>query len=857
MPHCASTVMVVDDDPTARRLVSKAFRKSGLLVLEASNGLEALELFKGSHCDIVLLDVVMPGMDGFETCRSLRNMANGGGAVPIVMVTGADDVESISRAYEAGATDFITKPINWLILAQRVRYILRASDTMAELHKSKALLANAQRIAGLGSWVLDTASGRLQCSRETFGIFGLAEEAPVLTCEDLFKHIAVEDRIALQSMLKQAIFVGKPFKLDNGIAPPNAPRRFISQQVEVVANPATPGAVQLIGIVQDISARKQAELFELDRNRVLEMIIRNHSLQEILKEVTQLIKRQKPETGCAVFLLRRGRLQLGASSGLPEELVNAIGSQDLVAGNSCAAAAACYEQTITVADVESSPFWETHQQTALESGIKSGCSVPVFSGLGSVLGIVSLYCSKPSHPSQEDLKLLDAVCKLAAIAIEQRQLSEQLAHQARHDALTGLPNRASLKEFAQQLVAPCAVTEKSAIMFIDLDRFKHVNDSLGHGAGDKLLRQVAERLKECIRSNDILVRMGGDEFLIILNGVEGRDAAERIATRVLELLKNPFALDAREVRIGASIGLSLYPDDGADFEALQRSADIAMYRAKNRGGNQFQFYSPEMNAMLLERLEIENELRKTMERNELELYYQPLFTIDERTVCGVEALLRWNHPVLGRIPPMKFIPIAEESGLIVAIGEWVLREACRQNVVWQHMGYPPFPVSVNISAIELMKPDFIDLITRALEESGLEPRWLQIEITEGVLLDNLDSAAERLNEVRKLGVSVAIDDFGTGYSSMTYLHRLPTDCLKIDRSFVNDLEGSDDLSSRSLALIKAIISLAQNLGLRIIAEGIENQCQETTLRSLGCKIGQGYFFKEPAPASEICKLLKG
>ena len=844
-------ILIVDDDPVARILAAKSLKKCGFAVAEASSGKQALDTFKVEKPAIVLLDVVMPGMDGFETCRALRERSAGDPSLAIVMVTGADDLESINKAYDAGATDFIAKPINWLILTQRVRYILRAGLTLAELEKSKALLANAQRIAHLGSWELDLETGSLLCSWEMFEIFSLDPSRTDLRYDDLLGHVTTEYLNTLKSMVNQARFLGKPFKLDHCVSRPDGIQRFVSQQVEVVSDKATGRILRLVGIVQDITARRQAELFEADRNRVMELIIRNHPLQEILFEIAELMRRQKPEMGCAVFLFEDDQLNPGGASGVVDAFLDNVASNPVGPKGNSASAAAYYAQTMTACDTETSPLWEKQRALALDNGIRADCSVPFFSGLGTVLGTLTLVSPKVFHPSQDELKLFDAVCKLAAVAVEQRQLSEQLAHQARHDALTGLPNRASLKDLRQQIASRSTQDERVAVMFIDLDRFKHVNDSLGHSTGDLLLKKVAARLQKCIRGHDTLIRMGGDEFMIILDPIDDREVAGRVASRVLDLLKKPFMIDDQEIHIGASIGLSILPEDGEDLEILQQNADVAMYRAKNHGGNQFQFFVPEMNTLLLKRLEIENELRKALERNELELHYQPQFKMGDKKLCGVEALIRWNHPELCRIAPMQFIPVAEESGLIIRIGSWVLIDACSQNAEWQEKGYPPFPVAVKISAVELMSPHFVETVEKALKQSNLAPQWLQLEIAETVLLENRDATIERLEEIRKLGVSIAVDDFGTGYSSMSYLQRLPIDCLKIDRTFIKELEGAEDLSLRARALIQAIVVLAQNLGLRVVAEGIESHSQQALLSSIGCEIGQGYLFEEPITAGEI------
>jgi diguanylate cyclase (GGDEF)-like protein/PAS domain S-box-containing protein len=844
-------ILIVDDDPVARILAAKSLKKAGFAVAEASNGKQALDIFEVEKPAIVLLDVVMPEMDGFETCRTLREKSVGDPSLAIVMVTGADDLESINRAYDAGATDFIAKPINWLILTQRVRYILRAGLTLAELEKSKALLASAQRIAHLGSWELDLETGSLLCSREMFEIFGLGPTRADLHYDDLLEHVTAEYLNTLKSMVNQARFLGKPFKMEHAITRTDGVERFVFQQVEVVSDKSSGRIQRLVGIVQDITARRRAELFEADRNRVMELIIRNHPLPEILSEIAELVKRQKPQMGCAVFLFEDDRLNLGGSSGVADAFLDTAASNPVGPKGNSASAAAYYAQTMMACDTETSPLWEGQRSLALDNGIRADCSVPFFSGLGTVLGTLTLVSPKVFHPSQDELKLFDAVCKLAAVAIEQRQLSEQLAHQARHDALTGLPNRASLKDLRQRVASRSTQNEQVAVMFIDLDRFKQVNDSLGHSTGDLLLKKVAARLKKCTRGHDTLVRMGGDEFMIILDRIDNREVAGRAATRVLDLLKKPFMINDQEIHIGASIGLSVLPEDGQDLEILQQNADVAMYRAKNQGGNQFQFYVPEMNTLLLKRLEIENELRKALERNELELHYQPQFKMGDKRICGVEALIRWNHPELGRIAPIQFIPVAEESGLIIRIGNWVLTGACRQNAEWQERGYPPFPVAVKVSSVELMSPHFVETVEMALRQVNLAPQWLQLEIAETVLLENRDETIERLEEIRKLGVSIAVDDFGTGYSSMSYLQRLPIDCLKIDRTFIKEIEGAEDLSLRSRALVQAIVSLAQNLGLRVVAEGIESHSQQALLSSIGCEIGQGYLFEEPITAGEV------
>jgi len=464
---------------------------------------------------------------------------------------------------------------------------------------------------------------------------------------------------------------------------------------------------------------------------------------------------------------------------------------------------------------------------------------------------------KPYVHQEADRRLLEMTANLAAVAVEQRTLTERLAHLAHHDVLTGLPNRLLASDRLEGALARCnRHQERTALVYIDLDRFKHINDTLGHHAGDILLRQVAERLQGCTRKSDTLARMGGDEFMVILNRILDFGDVSKAAQRILTALVTPFTIEGRRLHIGASLGISVYPDHGLDAGTLHKCADIAMYSAKNEGGNRFRYYTEEMNALVVERLEIENDLRKALERGEFELFFQPQFNLSTKSVDGVEALLRWDHPERGRIPPARFIPIAEETGLIIPIGSWVLRKACEQNKAWQEAGYPPFRMAVNVSALQVIQPGFVDEITAVLADTGLDPRWLEIEITESVLMQDMEVVARVLEQVRSLGVSVAIDDFGNGYSSLSYLQRLPVDCLKIDQSFIKEIEQLGEFSMRSRTLIRTFVNLAGSLGVRLLAEGIESDGQFQYLSEIGCEVGQGFLLGMPMPATHIENLCR-
>jgi diguanylate cyclase (GGDEF)-like protein/PAS domain S-box-containing protein len=426
---------------------------------------------------------------------------------------------------------------------------------------------------------------------------------------------------------------------------------------------------------------------------------------------------------------------------------------------------------------------------------------------------------------------------------------EQLEYQANYDSLTRLPNRNLLRERLQQSIARGI---DLAVVFIDLDGFKNVNDSLGHSVGDRLLGVVAERLARCAQISDTVARHGGDEFVIVLTELVDKDALIQWMERVRAMISEPVMLDGTELYVGCSMGASLFPQDGEDVETLLKKADLAMYRAKDMGRNTFQFYQPEMNASVGARLSLERRLRRALRDGEFLLHYQPQVDIGTGRIVGMEALVRWLDPDAGLVPPSAFIPVAEESGLIGPLSEWVLREACRQNKAWQDEGLPPARVSVNLSARQFQQRDIAKLVMSILDETGLDPRYLELELTESTIMRNAEEAVVMLNELHALGIGLAIDDFGTGYSSLSYLKRLPVDRLKIDRSFVSDIGASADDET----ITSAIIALAHSLDLQVIAEGVETTTQLEFLKKRACHEMQGYFFARPLPHDAIPHLLQ-
>jgi diguanylate cyclase (GGDEF)-like protein/PAS domain S-box-containing protein len=438
--------------------------------------------------------------------------------------------------------------------------------------------------------------------------------------------------------------------------------------------------------------------------------------------------------------------------------------------------------------------------------------------------------------------------------ITTRKKAEALIiHSSEHDFLTGLPNRMLLNDRVNQAIRSARrYSRKVAVLFLDLDGFKHINDSLGHPTGDKLLQSVGKRLVDCVRGSDTVSRQGGDEFVVLLSEEEDSDDASIAARRMLRAVAEAHFIDQHDLHVTCSVGISLYPDDGLNAETLIKNADTAMYQAKENGRQTFQFFKSAMNVRAVERQSIEEGLRRALERQEFVVHYQPKINLKTGRIIGAEALLRWTHPIRGPVSPAQFIPVAEDCGLILPIGTWVLREACQQAQAWVAAGLPMGTMAVNISAIQLREENFVDSVFAIFKETGLDPRLLEVELTESVLMKHAESTASILKALRARGVQVAVDDFGTGYSSLSYLRKFPIDALKIDQSFVNQITTVPD----ETIIVKAVISMGRSLKLRVIAEGVETQEQLAFLQAHQCDEAQGYYFSRPVLPQQFAKLLK-
>jgi diguanylate cyclase (GGDEF)-like protein/PAS domain S-box-containing protein len=693
-------ILVVDDDGTQRLLTRQYLEQAGFEVIEACDGETALLVYEQQRPHLILLDVRMPRMDGFTACARIRQMVDGA-ELPIVMVTGLEDIESLERSYQSGATDFITKPVVWETLSYRVRYMLRAADAIQALRQSETRLIQAQEVARLGSWNWDIVHDHVQWSDEIFRFFPIERRALDASFQSFLNFVHPDDRSLVNTAIDDALANKAPYLFEHRIIGKNDRAMWVEQQAEVVfGDNETP--LRVLGTVQDISDRKRTE-----------------------------------------------------------------------------------------------------------------------------------------------------------------QRIHQLAY---YDALTGLPNRELFRRHAERVLRSARRNgHRFAMIFLDLDEFKYINDTLGHDAGDELLRKIGSYLQDSIRPSDLvaklemedsiqasLSRLGGDEFTLLLPDLQEIEGAARVADRILEQLRRPIKIQGKEFFVTGSMGIALYPNDGDSVDTLLKNADIAMYNAKQGGRNNYRFYAKHMDEWVQLRLSVESKLKRALEKEELSLHYQAKVEIDTGRIIGVEALLRWYNPEMGQVSPARFIPIAEETGLIVPIGEWVLNTACRQAQAWRQAGLVPVTMAVNLSSHQFRRGGLIETVEQVLASTGWDAQWLELELTESVIMENAEETIRILNQLKQMGITLSVDDFGTGYSSMAYLKRFPLDVVKIDRSFVKDITTD----ANDATIIKAIIALARGLNITSIAEGVETEEQLNFLRRHGCDQVQGYLVHRPVPAEQMEQLLR-
>ncbi|MDR3213623.1 MAG: EAL domain-containing protein [Azoarcus sp.] len=584
------------------------------------------------------------------------------------------------------------------------------------------------------------------------------------------------------------------------------------------------------------------------RYEILRAMAQTNSLPEIMTLLCQEIERIAPEISATIAKVDDGRLHSLVAPDFPSEHAHLIDGLEIGPKTSSQGIAAFRGESVLVRDIEHDPCWNVGRQETLALGYKACWSMPIKTRDSRMIGVLTFYYRVCRRPNKLHARLAEIAISLCVLAMERAESFSRIHHLAFFDDLTSLPNRSLLQVQANQAIAQATRhNERLAVLFIDIDRFKQVNDSLGHPAGDSLLRTVASRLREAIREVDILGRYSGDEFVIVLTQCDNVHASE-LAGRLLVALSAPCRIGEVTLNPAASIGISLFPENGRDMETLVHEADMAMYQAKQKGRGCFSFFTGQLNQIAKDRLTLETALRDAISANELEIYYQPQVNIETHQLHGVEALVRWNSNQLGKIPPARFIPLAEESGLISTLSQWVLNEACRQLSQWRLRGLAIPSISVNLSPtdfhnLNLKLPQYLEAILRS---HGLRPNDLLVEITEGVLMDSNPSTMRTLNEIHALGVRLSIDDFGTGYSSLGYLRHLPVHELKLDQSFVRDL---DDRATR--ALTNAVMHIGDSMELTVIAEGVEHPTQRNLLKAQGYQIIQGYLFSPPLPPTAL------
>ena len=691
-------VLIVDDDPTFRALSRMSLEQDDLRIAEVSSGQAAVDFATTSMPDIVILDVQMPGMDGFTTCQRLRQLP-GGDFVSVLMMTGLDDVESIAKAYEVGATDFIIKPCHGLILSQRIRYMLRASQTLTALRMSESRLVQAQRIAHLGGWEWDFIHDRLEVSDTVCHILGIPPASFDQTQSAYLRCVHEGDRELVAEAMREAMTDGTGFDLDHRIMPTDGTERIVHLQGEFLIEDSD-RPQRMLGTVQDVTDKRAAE--------------------------------------AKIYFL------------------------------------------------------------------------------------------------------------------------------ANYDGLTHLPNRnLFLHRITEALACGIGTNVIGAVFVLSLNRYQRISDVYGARCSDQILKAVTGRLQRALSTGltvaqlpgadtTILARLGQDQFAVLLPHLPAAEDSAKITQSLLAALDDPFEIDGTSVTLTASVGIALPGTDGTEADLLMRHAVTALTIAQDRGHSSYQYYSPSMNASIAARVGLEQDLRTAIAANQFILYYQPQVDILSERIIGVEALIRWIHPSRGIVSPLEFIPVAEEEDLIIQLSEWVIRNAAQQQKAWRNSGLPLFPVSINLSSLHFRQPNLANQIRLIVHENGGDPRYLELELTEGVLMTDASTTVATLNQLKDAGFSLAIDDFGTGYSSLAYLQRFPIDTLKIDRAFVKDLK----LGKVDSPIMRAIIGMGHALKLHVIAEGVETRDQLAFLRMQGCAAYQGFLFSKPVPPDQLLPLLR-
>ncbi|MDB5326843.1 MAG: hypothetical protein JWM57_2412, partial [Phycisphaerales bacterium] len=818
------------------------------------DGYDGLTRAAANPPDLILLDVDLPGMDGFEVCTQLK--ANPKTMdIPVVFLTGAATTEEKLRGLELGAADYVIKPFDPAELRARVHTSLNTKRLMDLLAQKALVLQESEErfrvLAENSSDVISRQSPKghfLYVSPASEAILGYTPEQMLGRHTSEFVH--PDDFPAVAARFTGEINSGHTeFRFRR----PDGSWVWLETTWRALHDPLTGAFTEIHASARNIDGRKEMEFREEVRADVLQMIAQGRPLNDILKRLIVAAEIQEPTASAVGIMLNEGVLHHYAPN-LPQDIVSLAERQMYTLIDRFSQIAAGGTDRVIICDIHGDDAWKDLRPALAEHGVKSCWSILIRSRQREAAGAFTIYRRDYDRPRASTSELLKMSSELTSVAVEHRQLSDQLKFQAQHDALTQLPNRALFQDRLEQAMALSRRTGRAAAaLLIDVDRFKHINDTYGHQAGDELLCQVAHRIRSRLRTSDSLARMGGDEFAVILSELVDPKDAELVANSLVEEFKRPVDLRGLKLIVTLSIGAAVYPECGLDSATLLKNADLALYRAKDAGRNAARSFTPDMSEHAVERMELENSLSQAIENNQLRLHYQLKVDASGSTV-GLEALVRWQHPTLGLVPPGKFITIAEDSGLIVPIGKWVLHEAARQYRAWADHGLPVVPISVNVSTLQFSQPQFMLSVSEAIQIAGQQGA-IGIELTESLLMRNMRDAEDKLLRLKHLKVEVAIDDFGTGYSSLAYLQRLSIDTLKIDHSFVRSIDSETNGRS-SRIIVGATVALAKSLGIKVVAEGVETVSQREFLLGIGCDMLQGYLFSRPQDAEQTALLLR-
>ena len=866
------TILIVDDTPANLGVLVDQLDDQRFQVVVAQGGEEGLKRAEFVLPDIILLDVMMPGMNGFEVCRRLKRN-DSTRDIPVIFMTALTDSGDKLAGFEAGGVDYVTKPFQIEEVLARINTHLALCTMQQRLAEQNQylqqevlirqraeegihqLMLEQQRILeNTGVGIAFLMQRRIvRCNPKLAAMFGYRMEE-LLGQSPRLLYAMEQTGDYLESTMCTPLEKGGMHSADTQCRRRDG-STFWGDSILTALDQHDPSMGAIL-VIHDIDQRKKAEALRSAQGQVFEMMAISAPLGEVLLSLAGLIESQLEGARTVVLLLDDDGQHLSpvAAPSLPESYrtdhaAAFPGGEQIGADSGPNGAAVMQRQSVIVSDTLPGPLWNNASTLAAMHNLRASWSIPILAHQGEVLGVFALHFHEARQPTPTETPFIEMATRIASIAIERKHAEERIQFMAHHDALTGLPNRALLEDRLNQgMLFAQRYGRLVTVVFLDLDHFKLINDSLGHKAGDELLKTVAQRMQHCVRRTDTVVRLGGDEFVIIL--FDQPDQSRVIAPtlqKIREAIAQPIQIAGHELQVTCSMGLATYPQDGQDVEILLRNADAAMYRAKEEGRNNVQRYSSDMNVQIQERLTLQEGLLNALSRGEFLLHYQPQLDLHSGDIIGVEALLRWQHPELGLIAPAKFIQQAEETGLIVPIGDWVLRTACKQNKAWQDAGLPPLSISVNVSARQFREKDLLERVALALRESGLAPRYLELELTESLVMQDLQQAIETMRKLNEMGVQLAIDDFGTGYSGLSSLKNFPVARLKIDKSFVSELPSNQD--DRTIA--RAVISLGRKLHLKVIAEGVEDAAQLEFLRANDCDEIQGFHFSRPIPAKEF------